>query len=88
MLFQCLAEASAYAGARALLAGEGAASERAVLGFGTNRARIGRNLRLVESDERVPSVATVWRHKQRFGLERHARAYEELFERLADEAFE
>ena len=36
----------------------------------------------------VPSAATVWRHKQRFGLERHARAYEELFERLAEEPFE
>lgn len=87
LLYKCLAEAGTYAEARALLAGEAAAPERAALGFGTRRARIGRrSLRLAEPDDDgdVPSVATIWRHKQRFGAERHARAYETLFERLAE----
>jgi hypothetical protein len=46
------------------------------------------SLHLVTSKEGVPSDATVWRHKQRFGLEEQARAYKELFDRLVTEHFE
>jgi hypothetical protein len=88
LLFQRLAGVSTYAEARALLAGDRAEHDRAVLGFDRRRDRVGRSLRLVTSKEGVPSDATVWRHKQRFGLDEHARAYEELFERLVMEHFE
>jgi hypothetical protein len=87
LMFQCLAEKSTYAEARALLVDEHGEHDRAQLGFDSARASVGRNLLLVGSDCGVPSEATVWRHKNRFGVERHARAYDELFERLADEPF-
>ncbi len=49
---------------------------------------MGAGLRLVKSLDGVPSEATVWRHKQRFGLEAHVAAYRELFERLVQEHFQ
>jgi hypothetical protein len=88
LLYQRLAGVSTYAEARALLAGDRGEHDRAVLGFDKPRARVGRSLYLVTSKEGVPSDATVWRHKQRFGLDEHARAYKELFERVVTEHFE
>jgi len=60
----------------------------AVLGFDKPRARVGRSLYLVTSREACRPMPRFWRHKQRFGLDEHARAYEELFERLIQEHFE
>jgi len=89
LLFQRLAGASTYAEARALLAGDRGAHDRAVLGFNKHRGHMGRTLRLVTSrEEGVPSEATVWRHKKRFGLDAHSRAYREQFERLVQEHLE
>ena len=88
LLYQRLAGLSTYAEARALLAGDRGEHDRAALGFDKHRDHVGRSQRLVTSREGVPSDATVWRHKQRFGLDEHARAYEELFERLLQEHFE
>ncbi|MGH2852615.1 MAG: hypothetical protein ACRDLF_00265 [Solirubrobacteraceae bacterium] len=88
LLYQRMAGVATYAEARALLAGDRGARDRAVLGFDKARDRVGRSLRLVTSFEGVPSEATVWRHKRRFGLDEHARAYRELFERLLEEHFE
>ena len=42
----------------------------------------------MKSWDGVPSEATVWRHKKRFGLDRHAAAYRVLFEALIREHFE
>jgi hypothetical protein len=88
LLFQRLAGASTYAKARDLLAGDRGEQDRAALGFTSHRKRVGRGLRLVTSLEGVPSEATVWRHKSRFGLDRHAAAYQVLFEALVREHFE
>jgi hypothetical protein len=89
LLYQRLAGVSTYAEARALLAGDRGERDRIALGFHERpRNRVGRSLRLVTSKEGVPSDATVWRHKRRFGLDEHARAYRELFERLVKEHFE
>jgi hypothetical protein len=88
LLFQRLAGVSTYAKARALLAGDRGEQDRAALGFDKHRDRVGRGLHLVTSLEGVPSEATVWRHKSRFGLGRHAAAYRVLFEALVREHFE
>jgi len=88
LLFQRLAGASTYGKARALLAGDRCEQDRAALGFDKHRKRVGRCLRLVKSSDYVPSESTVWRHKSRFGLDRHAAAYEVLFEALVREHFE
>jgi hypothetical protein len=88
LLFQCLAGVSTYAEARALLAGDRGEHDRATLGFDRPRKRVGRSLHVVTSLDTVPSEATVWRHKRRFGLDAHARAYRELFERIVAEHFE
>jgi len=88
LLFQVLAGVSTYAEARALLAGDRGKHDRAALGFDRHRDRVGRSLHLVTSMEGVPSEATVWRHKQRFGLDEHVAAYRELFARIVKEHFE
>ncbi len=88
LLFQVLAGVSTYGKARALLAGDRGEQDRAALGFDHPRKRVGRSLRLVRSSDCVPSEATVWRHKRRFGLDRHAAAYRVLFEALVREHFE
>jgi hypothetical protein len=88
LLFQRLAGASTYCKARALLAGDRGEHDRAALGFTSHRKRVGRCLRLVKSSDYVPSESTVWRHKSRFGLDRHAAAYRVLFEALVREHFE
>jgi hypothetical protein len=87
LLYQRLAGVSTYAEARALLAGDHGERDRAVLGFDKHRERVGRSLHLVTSKEGVPSEATVWRHKNRFGLDRHVAAYRVLFEALVREHF-
>lgn len=88
LLFQRLAGVSTYAEARALLAGDRGEQDRVALGFDRPRKRVGTGLRLVKSWDGVPSEATVWRHKKRFGLDRHAAAYRVLFEALIREHFE
>jgi hypothetical protein len=88
LLFQRLAGESTYAKARARLAGDHGERDREVLGFNRPRKRVGRCLHLVKSLDGVPSVATVWRHKNRFGLGQHAAAYGVLFETLVREHFE
>jgi hypothetical protein len=88
LLFQSLAGVSTYGKARALLAGDRGEQDRGALGFDHPRKRVGRSLRLVRSSDYVPSEATVWRHKSRFGLDRHAAAYRVLFEALVREHFE
>jgi hypothetical protein len=70
------------------LAGDRGEQDRLVLGFDRPRKRVGAGLRLVRSLDGVPSEATVWRHKQRFGLAEHVAAYRELFERLVQDHFE
>jgi hypothetical protein len=88
LLFQRLAGKRTYAEARALLAGDRGEDDRAALGFDRPRKRVGAGLRLVKSLDGVPSEATVWRHKRRFGLAEHVAAYRELFERLVQDHFE
>jgi hypothetical protein len=88
LLYQRLAGAATYGEARHLLAGDRGAQDRAVLGFDRPRKRVGAGLRLVKSLDGVPSEVTIWRHKQRFGLDEHLAAYRELFERLVQEHFE
>ena len=88
LLYQRVAGASTYGEARVLLAGDRGERDRAALGFDCPRKRVGTGLRLVRSLDGVPSEATVWRHKQRFGLDEHVAAYQELFERLVMEHFE
>jgi hypothetical protein len=75
LLYQRLAGVSTYGKARALIAGDRGEVDRAALGFDHPRKRVGRSLRLVRSSDYVPSEATVWRHKNRFGLGRHTAAY-------------
>jgi hypothetical protein len=79
---------STYTQARAFLITSD--EDRIALGFDTSRprGRVGRNLHDLKPEKDVPSVVTVWRHTQRFGSEKHACAYKELFERLADEPIE
>ncbi len=88
LLFQRLAGEGIYASARARLAGDRGKPDREALGFNHPRKRVGRNLRLWRSLDGVPSEATVWRHKNRFGLAEHAAAYRVLFEALVREHFE
>ena len=88
LLYQRLAGAATYGEARQLLAGDRCHADRTVLGFDRPRKRVGAGLRLVKSLDGVPSEVTVWRHKQRFGLDEHVAAYRELFERLVQEHFE
>jgi hypothetical protein len=88
LLYQRLAGESTYAKARARLAGDHGERDREALGFDRPRKRVGTGLRLVRSWDGVPSEATVWRHKSRFGLDRHVAAYRVLFEALVREHFE
>lgn len=88
LLFQRLVGAPTYGQARMLLAGDRAAPCRAALGFDRPRKRVGAGLRLVRSLDGVPSEASVWRHRWRFGMQRHLHAYRVLFERLVEEHFE
>ncbi len=88
LLYQRLAGVSTYGEARVLLTSDRGERDRAALGFTCPRKRVGRSLRLVRSSHHVPSEATVWRHKRRFGLDEHVAAYHELFERLVMEHFE
>ncbi len=88
LLFQRLAGTDTYGEARALLAGDRGEQDRISLGFNQPRKRVGTGLRLVKSLDGVPSEATVWRHKQRFGPDAHVAAYRELFERLVQEHFQ
>jgi hypothetical protein len=88
LLYQRLAGAATYGDARRLLAGDRGKDDRNALGFNQPRQRVGAGLRLVKSLDGVPSEATVWRHKQRFGPDAHVAAYRELFERLVQEHFQ
>lgn len=85
LLFQKLAGCKTYGAARTLLAGDRHGETRHLLGFDRPRKRYGRGLTLVRSLDGVPSEVTVWRHLQRFGLERHIEAYRQLFDRLLQE---
>jgi hypothetical protein len=76
-----------YAAARGLLAGDRSARCGRALGFDVPRRRVERNLRVVCSLDGVPAEKTVWRHLNRFGLDRHAAAYKKLFEALVDDHF-
>jgi hypothetical protein len=88
LLYQRLAGASTYGAARARLAGDRGEADRIALGFDRSRKRVGAGLRFVRSLDGVPSEVTVWRHKQRFGLDEHVAAYRQLFEQLIAEHFE
>ena len=89
VLFTRMAGKERYAEARALLAGDRGGCDRRTLGFDRPRQRVGRNLRVVKSLDGVPSEKTVWRHLDRFGLDRHAAIYEELlFPAIVAEHFE
>jgi hypothetical protein len=88
LLYQRLAGANTYAEARHLLAGDRGERDRVALGFDCPRKRVGSGLRVVKSLDGVPSEVTVWRHKQRFGLDKHVEAYRKLFEHLVQEHFE
>jgi hypothetical protein len=88
LLYQRLAGASTYGAARTQLAGDRGEADRIALGFDRPRKRVGAGLRVVKSLDGVPSEVTVWRHKQRFGLDAHVAAYRQLFERLVAEHFE
>jgi hypothetical protein len=88
LLYQRLAGASTYGRARTLLAGDRGEADRIALGFDRSRQRVGAGLRLIRSLDGVPSEVTVWRHKQRFGLDEHVAAYRTLFERLVRDHFE
>lgn len=88
LLYQRLAGASTYGEARSRLAGDRGEADRITLGFNHPRKRVGAGLRLIKSLDGVPSEATVWRHKTRFGLDEHVAAYHTLFERLVRDHFE
>jgi len=88
VLFQKLAGVRTYGEARTLLASDRHGETRILLGFDKPRKRYGRGLTLVRSMDGVPSEATVWRHLQRWTLERHIEAYEELFQRLVGDHLE
>lgn len=88
VLFQKLAGVSTYGEARTLLASDRQEQTRVLLGFDKPRKRYGRGVTLVKSMDGVPSEATVWRHLQRWDLERHIEAYAELFQRLVQEHLE
>jgi len=88
LLYQRLVGADTYGRARMLLAGDRGERDRQALGFDHPRKRVGAGLRLVRSLDGVPSEASVWRHRRRFGLDRHVSAYRVLFERLVEEHFE
>ena len=85
VLFQKLAGVATYKEARNLLAGDREAETREALGFDKPRKRYGRGVTLVKSLDGVPSEVTIWRHLQRWGLDRHIAAYEELFQTLLEE---
>jgi len=85
VLFQKLAGVSTYREARNLLAGDREQETREALGFDQSRKRYGRGVTLVKSLDGVPSEVTIWRHLQRWGLDRHIAAYEELFQTLLEE---
>jgi hypothetical protein len=87
LLYARLVGAATWGEARTLLAGDRAGCDREALGFDHPRQRVGAGLSLVRSREGVPSETTVWRHKRRFGLQRHTSAYRVLFERLVEEHF-
>jgi hypothetical protein len=88
LLFQRLLGAATYGQARMRLAGDRGEPDRQALGFDRPRKRVGAGVHLVRSLDGVPSEASVWRHKARFGLLRHVNAYRVLFERLVEEHFE
>lgn len=85
VLFQTLAGVATYKEARTILASDREQLSREVLGFDKPRKRYGRGITLVKSLDGVPSEVTVWRHLQRWGLERHIAAYDALFQRLLSE---
>jgi len=87
LLFQRLSGCNTYAEARTLLAGDRGQRCRQALDFDHGRPRVGRNLRVVKSLDGVPSEKTVSRHLRRFGLDRHAEAYEQLFEAFVEDEF-
>jgi len=89
VLFTRMAGKERYSEARTLLAGDRGGRDRRALGFDRPRQRVGRNLRVVESLDGVPSEKTVWRHLNRFGLERNEAIYEQLlFPAIVAEHFE
>lgn len=85
VLFQKLAGVATYREARTILASDREQLSREVLGFDKSRKRYGRGIALVKSLDGVPSEVTVWRHLQRWGLERHIAAYAAFFQRLLSE---
>jgi hypothetical protein len=87
VLFLRMSGKSNYAEARNLLAGDRGQRCRRALGFDKPRKRVGRNLRVVKSLHGVPSEKTVWRHLNRFGLDRHAAASKTWFEEVTDDHF-
>jgi len=82
VLLQRMSGRHTYGEARTLLAGDRGGRCRRALDFDRPRSRVGRNLRIVESLDGVPAEKTIWRHLKRFGLDRHAAAYKQLFEEL------
>jgi hypothetical protein len=88
ILFQKLAGVRTYKDARNLLASDRHQETRELLGFDKPRKRYGRGVTLVKSMDGVPSEVTIWRHLQRWELERHITAYEELFQRFVREHLE
>jgi hypothetical protein len=88
VLFQKLAGVSTYKAARTILASDRERESRELLGFDKPRKRYGRGVTLVKSMDGVPSEVTIWRHLQRWGLDRHIGAYQELFQRLVHEHLE
>lgn len=85
ILFQKLAGVATYREARTILASDREQESREVLGFDKPRKRYGRGITLVKSLDGVPSEVTVWRHLQRWGLERHIAAYAAFLQRLLSE---
>jgi Transposase DDE domain len=88
VLFQKVAGVENYKQARNLLASDRHAETRELLGFDKPRTRRGKNKTTFKSLDGVPSEVTVWRHEQRWGLERHIEIYEEVFQRLLHEHLE
>jgi hypothetical protein len=85
VLFQKLAGVATYKEARNLLAGDREADTRQLLGFDKPRKRYGKGITLVKSLDGVPSEVTIWRHLQRWELERQVEAYDQLFQALLEE---
>jgi hypothetical protein len=85
VLFQKLIGLATYREARARLAGDREQKTREALGFDRPRKRYGRGVTLVKSLDGVPSEVTIWRHLQRWNLERHVAAYDKLFQELVEE---